>query len=175
MASSPGFTPRAYRTRLIACLFFLPTRPFKRRQAWSGLVYSALSSATPSCFSSPRPHRLKINGNFAGMNRQAKTERRWNAIKRFWRHKYLWTTLFFIVVVGFVAPNSYWQRHELNKQRNELKREIKKYRDAYEREQAQINLLKNNPQNITRMARERYLMKRPNEDVYLIEKEESAD
>lgn len=102
------------------------------------------------------------------MNKE-KIDRTWNFTKRLWRHKYFWVIVFFIVVVGFLDPNSYWQRYELNKQRNELKDEIKKYQDAYQKEQTQINMLKNNPQNITRMARERYLMKRTNEDVYLIE------
>lgn len=105
------------------------------------------------------------------MNKKEKIDKTWNFTKRLWRHKYFWVITIFVVVVGFLDPNSYWQRYELNQQRNELKEEIKKYQDAYKKEQAQINMLKNNPQNITRMARERYLMKRDNEDVYLIEDE----
>ncbi len=105
------------------------------------------------------------------MNKKEKIDKTWSFAKRLWRHKYFWVITIFVVVVGFLDPNSYWRRYELNKQRSELKEEIKKYQDAYQKEQTQINMLKNNPQNITKMARERYLMKRANEDVYLIEDE----
>ncbi len=114
---------------------------------------------------------IKIKCYLCLMNKKEKIDKTWSFTKRLWRHKYFWVITIFVVVVGFLDPNSYWRRYELNKQRSELKEEIKKYQDAYQKEQTQINMLKNNPQNITKMARERYLMKRANEDVYLIEDE----
>ena len=41
--------------------------------------------------------------------------------------KYLWTILFFVIVVGFVDPNSFWHRYEIHRQNEQLREEIKNF------------------------------------------------
>ncbi len=83
--------------------------------------------------------------------------------------KYLWTILFFIVVVGFVDPNSFWHRYEMHQQNEELRAEIKDFEDRYNADTHELNELEHNPEAVERVARVNLYMKTANEDVYVIE------
>ena len=48
-----------------------------------------------------------------------------------------------------------------------LKREIAKYQQQYDEEKAQLQALENSREMVEKMARERYRMKRDNEDVFV--------
>lgn len=56
----------------------------------------------------------------------------------------------------------------LNKQIDELERNKKFYHEEIKKDAQNIKLLKN-PDQVEKFARERYLMKKDSEDVYLIE------
>ena len=48
-----------------------------------------------------------------------------------WRHKYFWAIAIFVAVVGFLDPNSFWNRR-LHKERiSELKADISRYQHMY--------------------------------------------
>ena len=82
--------------------------------------------------------------------------------------KYILVTLFAIVLVGFVDENSVW-KHLRNKQRiNELQEEIDRYTEQHKRDNAQIDMLNNDPKAIQKIARERYFMKADNEDIFVL-------
>ena len=82
--------------------------------------------------------------------------------------KYILVTLFAVVLVGFVDENSVW-RHLRNKQRiNELQEEIDRYNEQHKRDNAQIDMLNNDPKAIQKIARERYFMKADNEDIFVL-------
>lgn len=49
------------------------------------------------------------------------------------------------------------------------KGEIDKYRADYEENTKKLNELSSNPDAIEQIAREKYLMKKPNEDIYVFE------
>ena len=83
----------------------------------------------------------------------------WNYIRH---HKYMITLLVFLVVIGFLDENSLIQRA---KHRNE----IRKYRKQYEEDTEKLKELTSNPEALEKIAREKYLMKKPNEDVYVFE------
>lgn len=83
------------------------------------------------------------------------------------RHAYLVTTITFIVVVGFLDPNSYYHRFLHKKEIQHLEDEIKNYEDIYTTDTKTLQELNANPKSIERIAREKYFMKRPNEDVYV--------
>lgn len=85
--------------------------------------------------------------------------------------KYLWTILFFIVVVGFVDPNSFWHRYEMHQQNEQLRDEIKTYEERYQADSRELNELEHNPEAVERVARVNLYMKTANEDVYIIENE----
>ena len=70
------------------------------------------------------------------------------------RHKYWITVVAFGVIIGF------------------LEGEIDKYRAEYEENTERLNELSTNPEAIEQIAREKYLMKKPNEDIYVFDEEE---
>jgi cell division protein FtsB len=54
---------------------------------------------------------------------------------------------------------------------HELKQEIKHYRDQYEKDSKALKELTSNPEILEKIAREKYLMKKPNEDIYVFEED----
>lgn len=86
------------------------------------------------------------------------------------RNKYLLTTIGIIVWLLFFDKNDVFSQMELMSRLNKLRAdktyylaEIKNNRDA-------IKELKTNKKSLERFAREKYLMKMDNEDVYVIVK-----
>lgn len=90
----------------------------------------------------------------------------WNYIRR---HKYLITVLVFLVVIGFLDENSLIQRVRHRNEISTLNSEIEKYRKQYEEDTKRLKELTTNPEAMEKIAREKYLMKKPNEDVFVFE------
>ena len=90
----------------------------------------------------------------------------WHAI---WRHKSVVTTLLFLALLTFVDDDSFVIRYQRRAVIGHLHEEIDKYAAMYESETRQLEALQNDPETVERVARERYLMKRPNEDIYVFE------
>ncbi|MDR0749221.1 MAG: septum formation initiator family protein [Tannerellaceae bacterium] len=87
------------------------------------------------------------------------------------RHKYLITVLVFSVVIGFLDENSIIRRIQYRWEINMLNKEIGKYRKEYEESTKRLNELVTDPEMIEQIAREKYRMKKPNEDIYIFENE----
>lgn len=83
-----------------------------------------------------------------------------------WRHKYIWTAIIYIVIVGFVDDNSFLRRFNLAADNNKTSEEIKRYEALYHKDCQRLHELKSNPQALIRVAREDHQMKSPDEDVY---------
>ncbi len=83
------------------------------------------------------------------------------------KYKYIVVIVFFIIVVGFINPNSFYNCYKLQQEANQLQREINSYREKYIRDTQLYNELSKNPKVMERIARERYFMKKPNEDIYV--------
>lgn len=90
----------------------------------------------------------------------------WNYIRR---HKYMITVLIFIVVIGFLDENSLIQRIKHRSEISAMNGEIEKYRKQYEEDTERLKELTTNPEALEKIAREKYLMKRPDEDIYVFE------
>ncbi|MBP1613592.1 MAG: putative septum formation initiator-related protein [Bacteroidetes bacterium] len=93
----------------------------------------------------------------------------WNFIRR---HKYSITTLVFAIIIGFLDENSMVRRIGYAREINRLQEEINGYRSEYEESTKRLNELTTKPEAIEKIAREKYLMKKPNEDIYVFEEEE---
>ena len=78
------------------------------------------------------------------------------------RHKYWITVVAFGVIIGFLDENSMIRRIGYAREISRLQGEIDKYRAEYEE----------NTEAIEQIAREKYLMKKPNEDIYVFDEEE---
>lgn len=85
------------------------------------------------------------------------------------RRKYLITVVAFAVIIGFLDENSLFRRLAYEREISQLKEEIEKYRADYEENTKRLNELNSNPDAIEQVAREKYLMKKPNEDIYIFE------
>jgi len=84
------------------------------------------------------------------------------------KYKYFVVLAFFAIVVGFVDEDSFWDRHVRLQEIELLKNEMQGYQDKYERDTKALQALENDPEAVVRVARERFFMKYPNEDVYVI-------
>ncbi len=92
----------------------------------------------------------------------------WSAIRTkvsIWR---LFVVVFIFIMV-FIDNNSLIQRYEYNKKIKELQKEIKHYNQIIEEGRLQLEELRSNDDNLEKFAREKFLMKKPNEDIFLIE------
>ena len=82
--------------------------------------------------------------------------------------KYVLVSVIAIVLIGFVDENSVWN-HVKNKQTiSDLQKEVQKYTELNQRNQAQIHQLDSDPKAIEKIARERYFMKADNEDIFVL-------
>ena len=89
----------------------------------------------------------------------------WSAICRF---KY-WVVLAIIVlIVGFADDNSYWNRHKRQVVLSQLSEEIASYKAQYESDDKRLKELEENPIALEKLAREKYHMKRDNEDLFIV-------
>lgn len=92
----------------------------------------------------------------------------WNIVCK---NKYLITIVAFVVIVGFLDENSFVRRLGYANEISRLNNEIEKYRAEYEENTERLNELAVDSGAIERIAREKYLMKKPNEDIYVFEED----
>ncbi|MBR5394094.1 MAG: septum formation initiator family protein [Bacteroidaceae bacterium] len=88
------------------------------------------------------------------------------------RHKYLLTILIIVLIVGVVDEDSFLNRHPRRVRIDMLRQEIANYKHQYDEADSKIRELENNPKAVEKIARERYHMKRANEDVFVFVGEE---
>ncbi len=83
------------------------------------------------------------------------------------RNKYFIATAVFIVIVLFLDKNDLFTQLE-------RKQELRKLENQIELERKELESLKKNPATIEKYAREKYLMKKDNEDLFLITEKPAA-
>ena len=95
-------------------------------------------------------------------------------MKRFlnlFRNKYFLVSSIFLVWMIFFDRNDLFSQWEYHQQVSKLKQE----RDFYQKETAKVHQdldeLTSNKEKLEKFAREKYLMKKDNEDVFVIVKE----
>ncbi len=90
---------------------------------------------------------------------------------KFISNKYIWVLLFFVSWMLFLDNYSYLDHRLLNKQIQELEDNKSYYKEEINQDLKSIKSFKN-PDQIEKYAREKYYMKRENEDIYIIEFED---
>ncbi len=88
----------------------------------------------------------------------------------YWRRSFLlWLLIGFIVLwFGFLDTYSVWTRYQLEREKKELINETKLLHEKTQELEYEIDQLDNDPQLLERIARERYGMRKPGENVYRI-------
>lgn len=93
-------------------------------------------------------------------------------IKNIWgaigRHKYLITILGFLLIICFLDQNNLLLRVRHHYQIRELNREIDHYTQIRDESIKGLQELANDSNNLERIAREKYGMHLPNEEVFII-------
>ena len=89
-------------------------------------------------------------------------------ILKFIFNKYVLILIFFVIWMLFFDENSYLLHRRLDNEIDELKSSIIFYQSEIEKNNKTIKELRDSLQ-LERFAREQYLMKKENEDIYIIE------
>ena len=86
----------------------------------------------------------------------------------FFKNKFVLATIFFVGWMLFFDHNNLFLHFQYRAEFNELKQSKQYYKDQIEQTKKDIDLIKTNPLWMEKVAREQYLMKRENEDVFLV-------
>ncbi len=83
------------------------------------------------------------------------------------RNKYITATLLFIAWIAFFDQTSLIYDVHLTQKENQLKAQEAYYKTQTQAATEQLKELQTDPANLEKFARERYFMKKANEDVYV--------
>jgi cell division protein FtsB len=84
------------------------------------------------------------------------------------RNKYILTTLGFIIWLLFFDRHDIISQYKLRKELHKLEEEKSFYLKEIEKDSKNLNELLTNPKTLEKFAREKYLMKKDNEDIFVI-------
>lgn len=84
------------------------------------------------------------------------------------RNYYIMATVGFIVWVGFFDNDNIVSQFQQRKELNQLLQQKKYYTDQIQKNKELVTSLTTNTKELERFAREKYLMKKDNEDIFLI-------
>ncbi len=93
-------------------------------------------------------------------------------IPSFFKNFYFLSALFFVVWLSFIDGNDLFLQAQLSRKKAELEESKKFFQERIlevKNDQASLN---SNPDLLEKLAREKYLMKKDNEDLYIIVKED---
>ncbi len=96
----------------------------------------------------------------------------WKKILPYLKNKYILTLIVFFVWILFFDQNNLVDRFISQRQIRQLERDNQYFRDRIREDSTRMNELKTNNENLEKFAREQYLMKRENEDIFIIEFED---
>jgi cell division protein FtsB len=83
-------------------------------------------------------------------------------------NKYVISVLVIFVFVVFIDENSVVKRVKLEREISSLKKEIKYYQKLRDSSEKKLDNINSGKDELERIAREDYLMKKADEDIYLI-------
>ena len=87
------------------------------------------------------------------------------------KNKYTITFLGFLAWLSFFDRNDFITTHAYQNTLESLKKEMTYYEEGNKKNLADLNNLLTDHQNLIKYARENYLMKKDNEDIYVFEEE----
>jgi cell division protein DivIC len=84
------------------------------------------------------------------------------------RNKYILTSVLFVLWMLMFDQNNLNERRKNNRDYNQLIKERDYFQSKIEENRKRIQELKTNNDNLEKFAREQYLMKKDNEDIFII-------
>jgi cell division protein FtsB len=88
--------------------------------------------------------------------------------KLLFRNKYLLAILFFLVWMLFFDPKDWGLIYDRVQKLNELQESEQQLSKQITETRAELYMLKSSADNLERFAREKYLMKKDNEEVFIV-------
>jgi cell division protein DivIC len=90
-------------------------------------------------------------------------------------NKYVITVAVLVAFIVFLDQNSVVRRLKLEREIATLKKEIRRYEQLRDQSAVRLESLKAGKSELERVAREEYLMKKENEDIFLISTPEKTN
>lgn len=87
------------------------------------------------------------------------------------RNKFFLVTVAFVVWMTFFDKNDLLSQYQYHQEVSKLKQERDFYKEQTTKVAKDLDELTTNPQKLEKFAREKYLMRKDNEDVFVIVKE----
>jgi len=84
------------------------------------------------------------------------------------KNRYIITLIIFLIWVILIDPNNFISRVRDLRTRNRLVREKEFYMGRIEEDRRKLDELRTSNENLEKFAREQYLMKKPDEDLFII-------
>ena len=110
-----------------------------------------------------------MENNFNNINLPKPPQKSWGFGTFSWlKNKYLLAGSFFIVWMFFFDPKDWGVAFEKNAKLKELQNSELHLNNTIQETKEELSQLKNNAQTIEKYAREKYLMKKDNEDLFII-------
>ncbi len=97
-----------------------------------------------------------------------KTNTKWYS---YFLNKYTVVGIVFLVWMIFFDQNSVLIHQQLNKDIKALEDDKAYYQENLNEENEKLNNIKNNPAELERIAREKHFLKKPSEDLFIIQQE----
>ena len=88
------------------------------------------------------------------------------------KNKYMITLLFFGLWITLIDDYNLITQYQLSKDVEKLKNQKKYYITEIKKDSTNLNKLENNPSEQEKFAREKFLMKKDNEDIFIIRKKD---
>lgn len=83
-------------------------------------------------------------------------------------NRYMLALAAFLVWMAFFDKNDFLTQRQRTAELEALNEKIEYYRQQISSSQQELQALQNDPGTLERYAREKYFMKRPNEDIYVL-------
>lgn len=92
----------------------------------------------------------------------------YDKIPNFIKNKYFLTGLAFLLLMLFLDRNNLISQYKMKKELSGLKKELQFYRDQAEKDSIELSRLMGDSLELEKLGREKYMMKRDSEDIYII-------
>jgi cell division protein DivIC len=84
------------------------------------------------------------------------------------KNKYLITGVAFLLLMLFLDRNNLVSQYKMRKELNGLRKELKFYHDQAQKDSIELSRLMGDSLELEKLGREKYMMKRDSEDIYII-------
>ena len=87
------------------------------------------------------------------------------------KNKYTLIIIFMLIWMTFFDRNDFISQYSYRQELQKLENDREYYQSEIEKNKKEAHELMSDPDNLEKFAREKYLMKKEDEDIFLIEKE----